>query len=230
MKKVITILGIAALLLTGCKEEKNTDNEVDTPAEQAEVETDNTDYEGLGMKDENLPEGLTVGDNAPDVVLEDENKKRMSLEGYYAEKPVVLFFYRGYWCPVCTRHLSAFAEDAKTIEDAGAKLIAVTSESYDNVNKTKESTGADFTIVSDSDGKIMEAFDVDFEVRNDYQDRIEKKLNASIRETNANGKAVLPVPATYIIDTDGKIVYKQFNPDYNDRASVQDIVDNLPKK
>ena len=41
---------------------------------------------------------------------------------------------------------------------------------------------------------------------------IQEHLNASIKGTNANGEAVLPVPATYIINTNGKIVYRQFNP------------------
>ncbi len=58
---------------------------------------------------------------------------------------------------------------------------------------------------------------------------IQEHLNASIANTNANKQAVLPVPATYIIDKTGKIVYRQFNPDYQDRASIDAIIANLPK-
>jgi len=75
----------------------------------------------------------------------------------------------------------------------------------------------------------MKAFDVNYNVTNEYQSMIADKLNASIAETNATKEAVLPVPATYIIDTKGKIIYKQFNPNYKVRASIEDILNNLPK-
>lgn len=70
---------------------------------------------------------------------------------------------------------------------------------------------------------------MNFKVTEDYQAMIQDKLKASIAETNANKQAELPVPATFIIDKTGKIVYKQFNPDYKVRASVDDILNNLPK-
>lgn len=187
------------------------------------------DYASLGMNDTYIPRGLNVGENAPEITfLTSENQKK-TLDSYYEKQPVVIIFYRGYWCPVCNKHLSEFAEKAKQIEEAGAKLIAISSESYENVEKTIEQTGADFTIISDADGTIMKAFDVSYHVTDSYQDMIQVKLDASIKETNACKKAELPVPATFIIDKKGTIVYKQFNPNYKVRASVEDILNNLPK-
>lgn len=75
----------------------------------------------------------------------------------------------------------------------------------------------------------MEAFDVKFDVTKEYQEMIQDKLGVSVSETNANKESVLPVPATFIIDKNGKIVYKQFDPNYKNRASVQDILAHLPK-
>ncbi|GGB70158.1 hypothetical protein GCM10007424_07650 [Flavobacterium suaedae] len=231
MKKVIVLLAISALVLS-CKEEKNdTDQIPEAEAEETTigVQRETVDYDAFGIKKPNLPKGLNKGNKAPDVMLTMQDGTRMSLEGLYSEQPVVLFFYRGYWCPVCIKHLSEFAKEAKKIEDKGVKLVAVTPETYDNVGKTKEKTGANFTIVSDGDGSVMQAFDVDFDVTQNYQGMIQDKLDASIAESNATGEAVLPVPATFIINTKGEIVYTQFNPDYKDRASIQEIIDNLPE-
>lgn len=74
----------------------------------------------------------------------------------------------------------------------------------------------------------MKAFDVNFDVTEAYQEKIQTKLDASISETNGDEKAVLPVPATFINNKGGKIVYRQFDPDYHNRASVDDILANLP--
>ncbi|KAF2519987.1 AhpC/TSA family protein [Flavobacterium salilacus subsp. salilacus] len=230
MKKAIFVFAIAAVLFTSCKSEKEKVAEEETivAEEEVAVADEKPDYVGFGMEEDDLPQGLKVGDKVPDVVMMTDDNKEVNLKDLYSDQPVVVLFYRAYWCPVCTQHLLELAKRAKEIEDKGVKLVAITPETYENVAKTKDDTGANFTIISDADGKIMNAFDVDFKVRNDYQDMIEKKLSASVAKTNASGEAVLPVPATYIIDTDGKIVYRQFNPNYRERASVQEILDNLP--
>jgi peroxiredoxin len=222
MKKVV-LLSVMFVFLLACKNNKET-KEVKTVEPLEKV--DNSDF---GMDSGYLPKGLEIGALAPQITMTTDKNEKVTLEDFYKKQPVVIIFYRGYWCPVCSKHLSEFAERAKEIENKGAKLIAISSESYENVNKTRENTNANFTIISDLDGSIMKAFDVNYNVTNEYQSMIADKLNASIAETNATKEAVLPVPATYIIDTKGKIIYKQFNPNYKVRASIEDILNNLPK-
>ena len=222
MKKLILISLVIVSIVSCKKEAKETQKEIITT--QPSV-----DYSGTGIDTTLIPKGLNVGDAAPEIIVTTAENKKIALSEYYKKQAVVIIFYRGFWCPVCNKHLSEFAEKSKQIEATGAKLIAITSESYDNVSKTKEQTGANFTIISDIDGSIRNAFDVNFKVTEEYQAMIQDKLQVSIAETNANKQAELPVPATFIIDKNGKIIYKQFNPDYNIRASVDDILNNLPK-
>ncbi len=172
---------------------------------------------------------MAVGSQAPDLTFTLADGTSETLANLYKDQPIVVFFYRGYWCPVCNKHLSALAKQAETIEVKGVKLVAITPETYENVEKTKKQTGAHFTIISDTNNAALKAFGVDFKVTDKYQKMIQDHLNASIKETNGATDAVLPVPATYIIDTTGEIVYRQFNPDYKDRASVDDILAHLPK-
>lgn len=222
MKKLIlTLLVVTAFI--SCKKEVT-----DAPKEIITAKP-TIDYSGAGMDTTLIPRGLNVGDAAPEIIVTTAENKKIALSEYYKKQAVVIIFYRGFWCPVCNKHLSEFAEKSKLIEATGAKLIAITSESYDNVSKTKEQTGANFSIISDIDGSIRNAFDVNFKVTEDYQAIIQDKFQVSIAETNANKQAELPVPATFIIDKNGKIIYKQFNPDYKIRASVDDILNNLPK-
>lgn len=222
MKKLLFAMLITTVFISCKKEVKETQKEA-VPTEPS------IDYSSIGIDTTSIPKGLNVGDNAPEITFTTAENKKETLVSYYQKQPVVIIFYRGYWCPVCNKHLTEFTQKAKQIEAAGAKLIAISSESYDNVAKTKKQTGANFTIISDADGSIRKAFDVNFKVTEEYQAMIHDKLKASIAETNANKQAELPVPATFIIDKTGKIVYKQFNPDYKIRASVEDILNNLPK-
>lgn len=225
-KEVLGLLSI--VLLFSCQEvKKEVQNEpVETEPVTEEI---SVDYNALGMETNAIPKGLQVGDVAPVVSMTTSDNKTVTLKDFYEKQPIVIIFYRGYWCPICNQYLSEFAEKAKSIEDAGAKIIAISSESYENSTKTIANNKIDFTVISDLDGSIMKAFDVKFEVTKEYQDMIQEKLNASISETNANKEGVLPVPATFIIDKSGKIVYKQFDPNYKNRATIEDILAHLPK-
>nr|WP_315166340.1 peroxiredoxin-like family protein [uncultured Flavobacterium sp.] len=227
MKKLMMAILVTTAFVS-CKKEAKKEIQPETTVEAIKTEP-LIDYASVGMDTTSIPKGLNVGDNAPEITFTTADNKKETLASYYEKQPVVIIFYRGYWCPVCNKHLTEFAQKAEQIEAAGAKLIAVSSESYDNVAKTKEQTGANFIIISDSDGSIRNAFDVNYKVTEDYHAMIQDKLKASIAETNANKQAELPVPATFIIDKTGKIVYKQFNPDYKVRATVDDILNNLPK-
>ncbi len=185
--------------------------------------------EKFGVASDHIPSGLKTGEKAPDFTEKTADGKSFNLYNKLKEGPVVLVFYRGYWCPVCSRYLSAYQDSAQLIIDRGASFVAVTPETYEFVEKTREKTKAGFTILSDTDGKIMEAFGVNFRVTQDYQARIESGLHANIAKTNTQEEAVLPVPATYIIDRDGFIVYRQFDLDYGKRASIKDMLANLPE-
>lgn len=225
MKKLILLLTVMSITIISCKNETKSTPTAPKVKESVKV-VDNTK---LGIDINSNPEGLTVGTQVPELTFTLADGSIQTLKDLYTAQPIVVFFYRGYWCPVCNKHLTALTKQTEAIEAKGVKLIAITPETYENVEKTREQTGANFTIVSDPDNNAMIAFGVNFNVTDTYQKMIQDHLNTSIKMTNGATEAILPVPATYIIDTTGKIVYRQFNPNYKDRASVDDILANLPK-
>ena len=110
------------------------------------------------------------------------------------------------------------------IKGKGASLVAVTPEVKDNINKTVEKTKASFPILFDNGLKIMKSYDVAFAVD---EKTIEKYKGYGIDFTKANGTdngANLPVPAVYIINKEGKIIFRHFDKDYRKRASVAEIL------
>lgn len=176
-----------------------------------------------------VPSGLKPGDSAPDFSAKDTNGNKVSLKEELKNGPVVIIFYRGEWCPVCNRYLSNFQDSLSYVIAAGAKVLAITPEMPASAKKMIAKTGATFTVIPDPTEQIMQSYDVLYNVTEAYQQKIRNALEADIASNNDKKDAMLPVPATFIINQEGIIVYRQFNLDYHIRATVKDIVDNLPK-
>ena len=172
------------------------------------------------------PEGLKVGDKAPEFSAKDQVGKLISLKEALKRGPVVMLFYRGQWCPYCNKQLSHYSDSLALISAKGATVLAITPETAENVKKTIEKTKANFPVLEDEGLTIMKLYKVNFAVD---EKTVMKYKGYGVDFDNANGSngANLPVPATYIISKDGKIKYVFFNTDYRKRASVQDILDNL---
>ena len=176
-----------------------------------------------------IPSGLKPGDSAPDFSAKDVAGNTVVLKDELKKGPVVIIFYRGEWCPVCNRYLSNFQDSLSYVMAAGATVFAVTPEKPGSALKMIEKTGATFTVIPDPTEEIMQDYNVAFNVTEAYQQKIQNALEADIASNNDKKDARLPVPATFIINQQGIIVYRQFNLDYHIRASVKDIIDNLPQ-
>lgn len=172
------------------------------------------------------PEGLFINSKAPDFKAKDQNNKEVRLKDLLKTGKVVLIFYRGQWCPYCNKFLKKLEDSLQLIKDKGATLVAVTPELPENISKTIEKTNADYSILYDEGLKIMKAYDVEFEVPENILTRY-RNTGIKIDENNGKNGNYLPIPATYIIDKDGNITYRYFQPDYKKRASVKEILDNL---
>ncbi len=188
-------------------------------------------YSGFGIEtqDSKVPAGLKVGDRAPDFSGYDQKGKFVESKKLLENGPMVLFFYRGKWCPVCSRYLNNYQDSLNIIIDQGFNVVAVTPESIENVEQTVKLHQLTFTVIYDCQEQIMKDYDVMFNVTKAYQDRILKSFSIDIAENNGREEAHLPVPATYIINRDGIIVAMQFDPDYHNRASVKWMLQNLAR-
>ena len=175
-----------------------------------------------------IPQGLAAGQRAPLFQARTQQGDSIRLRQLLNQKPVVLMFYRGQWCPVCNQYLQRLEDSVKLIRQAGARVLAVTPETAPNAAKMRRKSGSSVTIIPDTAETIIGSYNVGFEVNSAYARKIEQGLNVSIAENNGARQARLPIPATYIIDQDGRIAWQFFNPDYRKRASVKAILANLP--
>ena len=183
---------------------------------------------GLGAGAQEKPEGLFINSKAPDFRAKDQKGDEISLKELRKKGPVVLIFYRGYWCPYCTRELQILEDSLALIREKGAEIIAITPEKQDGVAKMIDKTKASYSIITDDDMKIMKAYDVAYQVDDKTVSRY-KMSGIDLASNNGQkpGSIFLPVPAVYIVGKDGEIKYRFFDPDYRNQALVKDILSNL---
>jgi peroxiredoxin len=169
---------------------------------------------------------LKKGDQAPHFVGIDQNKTSVDLNNLLNKGKVVLVFYRGAWCPYCNKHMSHLQDSLKYITEKGASIVAVTPEILESIGKTVSKTNARFSIIHDSAYVVMNRYGVAFKL-DDKTVKKYKLFGINLEKTNGNQNNVLPVPATFIINQNGKIDFIDFDEDYKRRLPVLEILRNL---
>jgi len=171
---------------------------------------------------------LPLFSKAPLFETTDASGHKVSLQQLLQKGPVVISFYRGQWCPYCNRHMSNLQDSLSFITSLGASLVAITPEKNEEISKTISKTGAAFSIIYDEGHRIMDAYKVTFKV-DGFKNLLHFAEGVNINKASGNTDNVLPVPATYIIDQDGRIIGRQFDRDYTIRMPVKDILKVLKK-
>jgi peroxiredoxin len=173
-----------------------------------------------------LTSTLQVGDIAPDFHGIDQTEDLVNLSESLKKGPVVLIFFRGSWCYYCNKHISKFQDSLEYVLEKGASVIAVSPQIPEYNHKTIRKTGATFSVIHDEGYQIMDAYHVSFTM----DEKIIKKyrrFGRHIDRANANEEYILPVPATFIIGEDRVIRYIQYDPNYKNRSTVAEVLENL---
>ncbi len=168
--------------------------------------------------------GIEVGQYVKDFKALDAHGKQFTLSESLKNGPVVLIFYRGHWCPYCNKHLSEFQTHIEEIINLGASVIAVSPEKPENALQMERKTGATFQLLYDEAYLIAKQFNVLFTPDEKTVQKYNKMLNANLEEAHSDGSNRLPVPATFIIDKSAKITWRQFDPNYKNRSTVEEIL------
>ena len=74
------------------------------------------------------PEGLFINSKAPDFKAVDQNGNSIRLKDMVKNGNVVLFFYRGNWCPYCSRQLKQLQDSLELFVEKGVQVVAITPE------------------------------------------------------------------------------------------------------
>ena len=162
-------------------------------------------------------EPLAVGQSIPDTTLQTGAGNPVKLRALVSEKPTVLIFYRGGWCPYCTKHLMALAVIEKDILAAGYQILAISPDQPSKLAETPGRETLQYTLLSDSSMETAKAFGLSFEVPEELVSKYKNEYQIDIEAAAGAKHHLLPHPAVFVVSADGTIRFGHVNEDYKVR-------------
>ena len=135
----------------------------------------------------------------------------------------MLCFIRGRWCPFCVGQMEAMNLILPQIEQAGATLVAISPQTVKQSFFMHDQHKLRFPLLSDAGNKVARQFGLTYRVPAP-QEAVYRRAFVNLPFTNGDDSWELPIPATYILDRDGTILYASANEDYTERPEPADIV------
>ncbi|MFG0273436.1 MAG: peroxiredoxin-like family protein [Phycisphaerales bacterium] len=167
--------------------------------------------------------GLNVGDSIPPTTVYDRDGAEVDLNSKFTGGLTVVFFYRGGWCPYCNKSMKEWGSQLGRFKDENIKVIAISPETPEHTVETAEKDSVDFPIYADATTEAMRNFGVAFQVDDRTQTQY-RGFGIDLDSHNASGEWILPAPAFFLIDEQGRIVWKWSTWDYTARRASPDDV------
>ena len=166
---------------------------------------------------------LRQGEQAPDFALPNQHGATISLADRLTLGPVVLLFVRGAWCPFCTLTLRAYQAVLPQIQEAGGSLLAITPQPASTCSLMAERDLLAFETLSDHDNLVAKAYGVAFEVAPELRP-MHLRLGHDLPTMNGTGNWLVPLPATFVIDSAGRVALGHVAPSNHLRLEPADAV------
>lgn len=170
---------------------------------------------------------ISIDLKAPLFELPNPEGTSISLSGLLKKGPAVVTFYRGNWCPYCNLQLNALQKRIDEIHALGAELIAISPQIPDGSLTKNEIRKMDFIVLSDQNATVASQYGVAWKVPTFMLDHMRKDRQLDLDSINNGNSDILPIPATFIISSDGIIKWRYLDVDYRTRAEPDDIIKAL---
>jgi len=159
---------------------------------------------------------LAVGMRAPtfSAQTKDGVLRTFSAESY--QKPTVVIFYRGGWCPYCNMQLERSTSGRAEAPQKGFEIVFLSTDRPAILYSSLKSEHIDYTLLSDSRLEAAKAFHIAFHL-DDATDREDEGLWGRSKFHHWRAATRAPVPSVFIIDRTGTIRYVYSNPDFKVR-------------
>jgi peroxiredoxin len=166
---------------------------------------------------------LPVGAKVPEFQLQDHDGKTVSSSDLIAKGRLVLCFIRGRWCPFCVGQMEAMNLIVPQIEQAGGTLATISPQTVRQSFFMRDQHKLRFPLLSDSGNKVARQFGLTYRVP-DEQRAVYQRAFVNLPFVNGDDSWELPIPAVFVIDRDGSVLFVSADEDYTERPEPGDIV------
>ena len=172
-------------------------------------------------------DAIKIGEKAPNFELPNPEGNTIALKSLLDKGPVVVTFYRGDWCPYCNLQLRALQLKLDDIHSLGATLIAISPQVPDGSMTKNEISQLKFLVLSDQDAKVATEYGVAWEVPEFLMEHMRVDRNLDLEKINNGNRNILPIPATFVLNSHGVVTWSYVNVDYRTRSEPDEIIEAL---
>ncbi|MBV9386370.1 MAG: redoxin domain-containing protein [Chroococcidiopsidaceae cyanobacterium CP_BM_ER_R8_30] len=148
---------------------------------------------------------LQLGSLTPEFLLPDiTNGRVVKLSDYKGKQPVILAFTRIFtekqYCPLCFPHIKALNESYEQFVSRGVEVLLITSTDERQSQIVVNDLKLKMPLLSDSKCRIFHTYNV--------------------------GQALgAPLPAQFVLDVEGKLLYKHLFSFLSNNASIETLLE-----
>lgn len=169
------------------------------------------------------------GQHAPDAgqlmanfLLPDTSGRLVSLKEILERGPAIISFYRGHWCPYCSLSAESYAHLSATV---GAEhMVAITPELRKLNAQFAVNSGMTYPVLTDIDCGYALSLGLAFWLDTGFADLM-RSVGRDLATYQAGAGWILPIPATFVVDSHGIVVRRHVDPDYRQRMEVEDLLE-----
>jgi peroxiredoxin len=168
---------------------------------------------------------LLIGQPVPQVILLSPDGTSVDLRKAAAKKPTVIIFYRGGWCPYCNRHLAELQQIEADLLKMGFQILAISPDRPEKLQETLKKHDLTYQLLSDSSMEAARAFGIAFQLDDATVEKYKESYKIDLEADSGHTHHQLPVPAVFLTDTSGEIIFIYTNPYYKVRLSSKAILE-----
>jgi peroxiredoxin len=164
-----------------------------------------------------------VGEPMPMFLLPNEEGRLVHLNDLLGEGPVAVAFHRGHWCPYCRINIDALARVEEAVAAERRHIVAVVPDRQRFAAWLKSDAKATFPVLTDMDNGYAMSLGLAIYVGDELkQMMVSSGWDPSVSQ--GTDRWTLPIPATFIIGTDGIVRARFVDPDYRLRMAIEDVL------
>jgi peroxiredoxin len=164
-----------------------------------------------------------VGEVLPPFLLPEDRGHLISLEDLVQQAPVALTFHRGHWCPYCRINTSALARAHAELHDTGGQVVAIVPDRQEFATEFKSEAGASFPVLTDLDNAYAMSLNLAIWIGVELKQMI-ASAGFDLSAYQGNDSWIVPIPATFVVGTDGVITARFVDPDYRRRMAIEELL------
>lgn len=164
-----------------------------------------------------------VGSKISLPTLSDYDGIDVNLGELAKDELLVLSFYRGGWCPYCNVELRALSKAIGDIEAAGGTLVAISPQTKAHAHETAGENTVGFPVLVDAGNLYARELGIVFSLSENLRP-LYREIGIDLEDWNGDENHELPLPATFIVDAGGSVLWAFVDADFTVRAEPANII------